>query len=411
MAKASESMPVILAAGGLLWKRTLTGNKIALVHRRRYGDWTLPKGKLNSNEQPIDAALREVKEEVGCEATILDFAGTVTYRVDGAPKVVLFWHMNPQGECSFSPSEEVDRVEWFAPKEAVSRMSYEAERSLIVHKTLRRKSKVLSMLSRDGEPRRLAATLTVYRQLFERRLESGNLATAGWAKAGKQLLDHSASALAENNIDEGWRALLAAERMEVFGMSPAELQAKAKAVHIEAMAKLSSWRKSAIEALDLENPSVSASAIEHAMSIVHDHFHNVYHKIRLVRDQLAWLGIILFVLVLLMFLLNVMGWIIIEETSTLAGVLLFGALGGAFSAALSLGRTSVFFSIPEQFLNVFVTLSRPVIGATGGLVAYVLLRAGVIPFKEVSQFFVLAVAFSAGFTERWVVKKIESIAK
>ena len=116
----------ILAAGGLVWR----DGRIAVVHRDRHDDWSLPKGKLEGDEAPDAAALREVDEEVGCRARITGYAGRVEYEVDGAPKVVFFWHMEPAGEGS-GPSDEVDRVEWLAPGDALERLSYERERDVV----------------------------------------------------------------------------------------------------------------------------------------------------------------------------------------------------------------------------------------------------------------------------------------
>ena len=40
--------------------------RVAVVHRPRYDDWSLPKGKLDHGETFEDGALREVFEETGC---------------------------------------------------------------------------------------------------------------------------------------------------------------------------------------------------------------------------------------------------------------------------------------------------------------------------------------------------------
>lgn len=122
---------LILAAGGLVWKQTPRGSEIAIIHRARYGDWCLPKGKLEKGESLEDAALREVNEEIGCEAKITSFAGTTQYKVEGIPKIVLFWNMAVKGECAFKPSEEVDQVIWMTPLEALKRLYHAEEKNLL----------------------------------------------------------------------------------------------------------------------------------------------------------------------------------------------------------------------------------------------------------------------------------------
>ena len=121
---------MILAAGGLVWRPGGDGPELAVVHRSRHEDWSLPKGKLEEGEAPDAAAVREVDEEVGWHARITAYADRVTYEVDGDPKVVFFWHMEPVEEGS-GPAEEVDRVEWLPPDEALRRLSYEGERELV----------------------------------------------------------------------------------------------------------------------------------------------------------------------------------------------------------------------------------------------------------------------------------------
>jgi ADP-ribose pyrophosphatase YjhB (NUDIX family) len=122
---------LIRAAGGVVWRSTLDGWKVAVIHRKRYGDWTLPKGKLRAGESFREAALREVKEETGCDAELRDLAGVIRYTVRGAPKVVLFWHMELVGEGTFRPSEEVEQIEWLLPDEAIGILDYPAERDLL----------------------------------------------------------------------------------------------------------------------------------------------------------------------------------------------------------------------------------------------------------------------------------------
>ena len=47
--------------------------ELAVIHRPKYDDWSLPKGKLKPGEGFCEAALREVEEETGCRARLLLF--------------------------------------------------------------------------------------------------------------------------------------------------------------------------------------------------------------------------------------------------------------------------------------------------------------------------------------------------
>ncbi len=56
----------VKASGGVIWRRAEDdGVELVVVHRPRYDDWSLPKGKLDPGESWEQAALREVDEEVG----------------------------------------------------------------------------------------------------------------------------------------------------------------------------------------------------------------------------------------------------------------------------------------------------------------------------------------------------------
>ena len=128
---AREQPRVIEAAGGILWRRTGDAAELALIHRPRYDDWSLPKGKRDAGESWQETALREVLEETACRAEIERFAGGTIYTVKGRPKVVLFWHMRIIAEGRFAPNDEVDRLRWLAPYAALARLDHETERQLL----------------------------------------------------------------------------------------------------------------------------------------------------------------------------------------------------------------------------------------------------------------------------------------
>ena len=117
----------VLAAGGLV----LRDGRVAVVHRPRYDDWSLPKGKLDEGEGFEEAALREVKEETGLECSITGELGDTSYhdRKD-RPKLVRYFEMEPEGG-EFTPNEEVDELLWLEPAEALERLSYDFDRELV----------------------------------------------------------------------------------------------------------------------------------------------------------------------------------------------------------------------------------------------------------------------------------------
>jgi 8-oxo-dGTP diphosphatase len=124
---------VILAAGGLVWRKSARGREIALVHRPKYDDWTLPKGKLSAGESWQDCAVREVEEETGLEVRLGGFAGSCSYLTKRAPKIVLFWHMEVEGSTRFAGErlDEVDALEWLGVDEARRRLTHRRERRVL----------------------------------------------------------------------------------------------------------------------------------------------------------------------------------------------------------------------------------------------------------------------------------------
>lgn len=122
---------VILAAGGVLSRKTPDGDLLLLIHRRVHDDWTLPKGKISGQESLPETALREVREETGCVAALSDYAGTVAYQVGPAHKLVFFWRMQVLSEGPFTDHNEVDKTEWVTPAVARERLTHERERSLV----------------------------------------------------------------------------------------------------------------------------------------------------------------------------------------------------------------------------------------------------------------------------------------
>src|SRR5258708_39242029 len=85
--------PVIIAAGGIISRETPHGDEVMVIRRNRHADWTFPKGKLKPGESLKRAAIREVLEETGCKVRLGMFLGAISYEVNGAPKIVLYWRL------------------------------------------------------------------------------------------------------------------------------------------------------------------------------------------------------------------------------------------------------------------------------------------------------------------------------
>lgn len=123
---------VVQAAGGVIWRRSPSGTlEVLLVHRPRYDDWTVPKGKLDAREDHATAAVREVEEETGLRCTLGPELGETSY-VDrkGRPKRVRYWAMTPVSG-RFTPTDEVDDLRWLPVDEAQAALTYERDRPVL----------------------------------------------------------------------------------------------------------------------------------------------------------------------------------------------------------------------------------------------------------------------------------------
>jgi 8-oxo-dGTP diphosphatase len=123
--------PQVRAAGGLVVRERGDAAEVAVVHRPRYDDWSLPKGKLHAGEDWEAAALREVREETGLECVLEEELASTSY-LDrkGRRKLVRFWRMRAVGG-EFEPSDEVDEVRWLTPGDAAATLDYEHDRRLV----------------------------------------------------------------------------------------------------------------------------------------------------------------------------------------------------------------------------------------------------------------------------------------
>ncbi len=139
----------VRAAGGIIYRKSKNVDKIdqsdlskayeiIVIHRPKYDDWSLPKGKAENNESYVDCALREVEEETGLYCNIIDELTDVTY-VDrgGNDKLVRYYTMTERGRNTDDPHPsiiafgEVDIVKWISPKDGYTLLSYDRDREVL----------------------------------------------------------------------------------------------------------------------------------------------------------------------------------------------------------------------------------------------------------------------------------------
>jgi 8-oxo-dGTP pyrophosphatase MutT (NUDIX family) len=122
---------LIPAAGGAVWRPGAAGVlETALVHRPKYDDWSLPKGKLDPGEHALVAAVREVREETGLQVAVGRRSVQTRYAHRGGPKRVDYWVMEAVGG-EFAPNEEVDELRWLPMPAAAALVSHEHDRAVL----------------------------------------------------------------------------------------------------------------------------------------------------------------------------------------------------------------------------------------------------------------------------------------
>ncbi|MDZ7679552.1 MAG: NUDIX hydrolase [Acidimicrobiales bacterium] len=124
------SRPLVRAAGTVPWRIGDAGPEVLVVHRPHYGDWTVPKGKLDPGEGWADAAVRETEEETGFVGELGPQLCATAYAVTAGPKLVRYWLLRVAGG-RFSPNDEVDEIRWLPVDQARSLVLYPTDRAVL----------------------------------------------------------------------------------------------------------------------------------------------------------------------------------------------------------------------------------------------------------------------------------------
>ena len=139
------SRPVLAGGAVVTREHPVRGTEVVVVHRKRYDDWSLPKGKVENGESVPAAAVREVLEETGVTIRLGVPLDTVSYdltkparpdlskhgKLLSGIKRVSYWGATATHTVRRAPDHEVDVVSWLPVRAALSRLSYAADHFLL----------------------------------------------------------------------------------------------------------------------------------------------------------------------------------------------------------------------------------------------------------------------------------------
>ena len=126
----------VYAAGGVVWRIVDDKLRVLLIHRTKYRDVTLPKGKVDPGEMLAQTAAREIHEETGIRVDLGVPVGVSRYRLpSNRTKIVHYWAAEATDAAirasAFVPNKEIAALEWVTPKKAMSRLSYPVDVEIV----------------------------------------------------------------------------------------------------------------------------------------------------------------------------------------------------------------------------------------------------------------------------------------
>lgn len=149
-----DAVPVskaVLAAGAVLWRSNgdSATPEVAIIHRPRYDDWSLPKGKVDPGETEPVTAVREVQEETGYSSRLGRRLVAVSYPVELGMKKVRYWAASTVGG-EFIPNAEVDELKWLPVADAMKQLKYPHDRKVLRRFTRQPAATQTVMIVRHG---------------------------------------------------------------------------------------------------------------------------------------------------------------------------------------------------------------------------------------------------------------------
>ncbi|UCH58288.1 MAG: hypothetical protein JSV61_08675, partial [Anaerolineales bacterium] len=281
---------------------------------------------------------------------------------------------------------------------------------------------------------RLAAEIEVFRIRMlqtEARLNFAKLETAPYGFAELfRLLDKSDDALQSANLELAWSAFNTARYLETqiyyqlsqhkdFKEFASMFHAKAVAIYAESNNKLQGWRRQAVNALlggnNQAKEVITLGELLQAEQTLYEHHSNIYRRLNIIKRQFIWLALIAILalaswVVFLLFQCKLcQNTLLVYDLSLTIQSVIFGILGACTSGILTLANSSTRQNIPEKLLTAWVTFARPLVGAVSALAVVVFALVGILEIGDKSPGLYLAAAFTAGFSERLLIRTIESL--
>jgi hypothetical protein len=243
---------------------------------------------------------------------------------------------------------------------------------------------------------------------------------SSWKQKTRNTLNKAIKALNNGESMRGWYLLHEAECASVFLLDEQDGSLENCAIRVlnEGEKKLDDWRKKSVkdligEKIDHNNKSaettgkvkkLNASDVYEAKRILTEHQDNLHIKMDRAHFQLETLGIAALLVIPIWIILS---FFLGQNTLLLMSAVFFGALGGTASGLISVNRRSTKDKIPDQLLNSWSVIIKPIFGAISALVVTMFLLSGLLQLGNLTDYLVYAFSFVAGFSERFFLRLVE----